>query len=97
MGENGCGGAPEILESDVKPFDELLGGVKGLLGEKEGKERVDLRLSKDPGNFMCGFIYYAGLVERWIVGEDRNVIFCMLGRVLRRLLLRRGERLLWRL
>lgn len=81
LGELDGYGAPEVLESDVKPSDELLGGVKGLLGEKggKGKEKVDIdieiRLSKDPRNFMCGLVYYAGLVERWRVDEDGNVTF----------------------
>jgi pyroglutamyl-peptidase len=34
-----------------------------------------VRLSHDPGNFLCGFIYYAGLVERWRHKESQNVIF----------------------
>lgn len=35
----------------------------------------DVRLSNDPGNFLCGFIYYAGLVERWRFEEEQNVVF----------------------
>jgi hypothetical protein len=73
--------SPPYLESSVKPYSSLLEDVQTLLrgeGEKEGaleKYIPNVGLSVDPGDFMCGFIYYAGLVERWKVGEERKVLF----------------------
>jgi pyroglutamyl-peptidase len=65
--------APEYLQTAVQPVEELLQDVQSLVG---GENRsVDVRLSKDPGDFLCGFIYYAGLVERWRLKEPQNVLF----------------------
>lgn len=65
--------APKFLRSSVQPVLGLWQHVQSLLLNKDSKAVV--RLSSDPGNFMCGFIYYAGLVERWRLQEQRNVIF----------------------
>jgi pyroglutamyl-peptidase len=65
--------APKYLKSSVQPFGELWQRVQSLLIREPSK--ADVRLSSDPGNYMCGFIYYAGLVERWRHNEQKNVIF----------------------
>lgn len=65
--------APKYLKTSVQPVDELWRHVQSLLLGKSSL--ADVRLSADPGNFLCGFIYYAGLVERWRHKESRNVIF----------------------
>jgi pyroglutamyl-peptidase len=65
--------APEILETAVQPVDELWRRTESLLLGKGNT--VDVRLSDDPGHYLCGFIYYEGLVERWWHGEQRNVLF----------------------
>lgn len=57
----------------MQPVNELWQQVQALLVGK--KSEADVRLSTDPGNFLCGFIYFAGLVERWRHSEERNVIF----------------------
>jgi pyroglutamyl-peptidase len=66
--------APKYLKTAVQPVDELWRHVQSLLPGKS-LSRPDVRLSHDPGNFLCGFIYYAGLVERWRHKESQNVIF----------------------
>jgi pyroglutamyl-peptidase len=65
--------APKYLKTSVQPVDKLLKETQSLLVDKSCP--ADVRLSPDPGNFLCGFIYYAGLVERWRHKESRNVIF----------------------
>jgi len=65
--------APKYIKTSVQPVSELWRHTQSLLLGKSSL--ADVRLSADPGNFLCGFIYYAGLVERWRHNEDRNVIF----------------------
>jgi pyroglutamyl-peptidase len=65
--------APKVLKTSVQPVGELWQHVQSLLLGKTNPANV--QLSTDPGNFLCGFIYYAGLIERWRHSEDRNVIF----------------------
>jgi pyroglutamyl-peptidase len=67
--------APKFLKTAVQPVDELWRRVHSLLLGKSLSSLPDVRLSTDPGNFMCGFIYYAGLVELWRHKESRNVMF----------------------
>ena len=70
-------GAPQTLRTDVQPASELYARMMELLQAKAGEERqrADVRLSYDPGNYMCGFIFFEGLVERWHGGEEGNVLF----------------------
>ena len=70
-------GAPPVLKTDVRPTSELYARTMALLQTKAGeaRQRADVRLSYDPGQYLCGFIYYEGLVERWHAGEEGNVLF----------------------
>lgn len=36
---------------------------------------VDLRISQDPGHYLCDFIYYTSLSLAMQAGQDRNVLF----------------------
>jgi pyroglutamyl-peptidase len=64
--------APDTLKTAVQPVKELLQQTQSLLGKSS---QADVRLSDDPGKALCGFIYYAGLVERWRHMEPQYVIF----------------------
>lgn len=65
--------APKILKSSIKDMGDMWRRTQSLLlGKQCG---ADVRLSNDPGHFLCGFIYYEGLVERWRKHQDRNVLF----------------------
>ena len=65
--------APKILKSAIKPTQDLWRRMQSLL---PGKQCIaDVRLSNDPGHYLCGFIYYQGLVERWRKHMDLNVLF----------------------
>jgi pyroglutamyl-peptidase len=65
--------APKILKTAVQPVGELWRRTESLLLGKGNT--ADVRLSDDPGHYLCGFIYYEGLVERWRHGDQRNVLF----------------------
>jgi pyroglutamyl-peptidase len=65
--------APEVLKTSVQPLDKLLKHVQSIL--KATDNSADVRLSTDAGDFLCGFVFYTGLVERWRLSEDQNVIF----------------------
>jgi pyroglutamyl-peptidase len=64
--------APRFLKSSI-PMDDLWRRSQSLLLGKQYS--ADLRLEDDAGHYLCGFIYYAGLVERWRKHEDQNVLF----------------------
>lgn len=36
---------------------------------------LDLRISQDPGHYLCDFIYYSSLSSAMQAGQDRNVLF----------------------
>jgi pyroglutamyl-peptidase len=65
--------APKTLKTSIQPVDELWRHVQSLLLGKSCAANVQLHY--DPGSYLCGFVYYTGLVERWRLKEDRNVIF----------------------
>ena len=65
--------APKFLKSSIKPIDDLWRRSQSLLLSKQCS--ADLRIEADAGHYLCGFIYYAGLVERWRKQEERNVLF----------------------
>jgi len=51
-------------------------GKKGKgKGNKEKGKEVDLRISGDVGNYVCGFAYYASLEWLWVNGKERKVLF----------------------
>lgn len=65
--------APKFLKSSIQPIDDLWRRSQSLLLSKQCS--ADLRLEADAGHYLCGFIYYAGLVERWRKHEVQNVLF----------------------
>jgi pyroglutamyl-peptidase len=65
--------APKTLKTSIQPVDDLWRHVQSLLLGKSCA--ADVQLHYNPGNYLCGFVYYTGLVERWRHKEDRNVIF----------------------
>lgn len=64
--------APRFLKSSI-PIDDLWRRSQSLLLGKQCS--AHLRLEADAGHYLCGFIYYAGLVERWRKHKDQNVLF----------------------
>lgn len=66
--------APTVLRSAVEPAAELWRRTESLLLQGK-RDEVQLRLSDDIGHSLSGFLYYAGLVERWRKREERNVLF----------------------
>ena len=65
--------APKILRSAL-PTDVVWKRAQALLRGKQSPP-VDFRVERDAERHLCGFVYYAGLVERWRRHQDRNVLF----------------------
>jgi pyroglutamyl-peptidase len=38
-------------------------------------KEVDLRISEDPGRYLCDFIYYSSLAHLWKQGQEKRVVF----------------------
>jgi len=67
------GKAPERLETSLDLEKSLARWQRSLhRGKQKGKTEVDVRVSDDVGDFVCGFIYYATLKE---MGERRDAVF----------------------
>lgn len=66
-------GCPEELESDLDIADVL--GRWRRLSDDVDSGRADLRLSDDPGRYLCDFIYYSSLAHLWKTGRRRAVTF----------------------
>ncbi|KAL9622880.1 MAG: hypothetical protein Q9160_002806 [Pyrenula sp. 1 TL-2023] len=62
-------GCPEVLEPDLD-VEAILDRCKSQL---EGD--VDIRISKDAGNFLCDFIFYTSLAFRKNQQEPKKVLF----------------------
>lgn len=39
------------------------------------QKHMDLRISEDPGHYLCDFIYYSSLSHLYRSGERRRVLF----------------------
>ncbi|POS87641.1 hypothetical protein EPUL_000261, partial [Erysiphe pulchra] len=61
-------GLPEEILSDIH-VDETLNRWRALT------PGVDVRISEDPGRFLCDFIYYSSLAELTKQGKAKRVIF----------------------
>ncbi|KAF2475304.1 peptidase C15, pyroglutamyl peptidase I-like protein [Lindgomyces ingoldianus] len=69
------------LESVVRVWGQRLKGLD-MPAKEQGKStgageggNVDVRLSDDVGNFVCGFIYYVSLLEMQKKKGTRDVVF----------------------
>lgn len=58
---------------------------KANMGKKndksKGKQVVSVQLSDDVGTYVCGFQYYASMLEMQKKGRKRRVIFCHVPRL----------------
>ncbi|KAF1996951.1 peptidase C15, pyroglutamyl peptidase I-like protein, partial [Amniculicola lignicola CBS 123094] len=52
-----------------------LGLEQTEMGWKEGKKEVDVRLTDDVGNYLCGFVYYDSMLEMQKKKRNRDVLF----------------------
>ena len=78
------GKSPARLDSSIDCEDVLIrwrgnidkkrGKGKGR-GKKEKEKEVDLRISGDVGNYVCGFAYYTSLEWFWGKERERKVLF----------------------
>lgn len=50
-------------------------GSKGKVKGKQAKRMVDVRLSDDVGTYVCGFMYYASMLEMQKRTAKRDVVF----------------------
>jgi hypothetical protein len=74
---------PETIETDFDVEDLLvrmrpLLPVSLLLPSKQSsnaRQATDLRLSTDPGPYLCAYIYYASLAYQHSSGSRKNVVF----------------------
>lgn len=41
----------------------------------DGRKSVDLRISEDPGRWLCDFVYFSSLAHLEKKGEERRVAF----------------------
>ncbi|KAF4989020.1 hypothetical protein FDECE_14843 [Fusarium decemcellulare] len=62
-------GLPEEIESDLDIPDVL------ALWQGHSSKDMDLRISDDPGRYLCDFIYYSSLAELWKLQRRRKVVF----------------------
>lgn len=42
---------------------------------KQKRENTVLRISEDPGRYLCDFIYFSSLAHLWKQGKPRDVLF----------------------
>ena len=63
-------GSEEGKEGAYPPNDHFLETWKSL-----APAETDLRVSKDPGHYLCDFIFYTSLSLALMEGQDRNVVF----------------------
>jgi pyroglutamyl-peptidase len=84
---------PERLESDLD-FDALLRSWKGGMPRAgKGKPEIDLRVSDDVGNYVCGLLYYASMAKmRRDARDDARVVFLHLPPLSTVAALEEGER-----
>ncbi|RFU31332.1 hypothetical protein B7463_g5027, partial [Scytalidium lignicola] len=61
-------GLPEKIETMVD-VDEIWRGWKKSL------PNCDIKVSEDPGRYLCDFIYYSSLAHLYRKNEDRRVLF----------------------
>jgi len=67
------GKAPERLETSLDLEETQVRWQRALRdGKRRDKMELDVRISDDVGDFVCGFIYYVTLNE---MGEEKNVVF----------------------
>jgi len=67
------GKAPEKLTTSLNLEETQVRWQRSLRGGKgKGRVDVDVRVSDDVGDFVCGFIYYATLKA---MGDRRDVVF----------------------
>ncbi|RKU46514.1 hypothetical protein DL546_008643 [Coniochaeta pulveracea] len=62
-------GLPEHIETDVN-----VGGVMSRWRQLS-PDGLDLKLSEDPGRYLCDFIYYSSLAHLTRKGERKRVVF----------------------
>lgn len=71
--KNVWGKSPEILNTTLE-LEQVVEKWREEL--RSAKPAPDVRLSDDVENFLCGFMYYASLVEMAKKGDGkRNVVF----------------------
>jgi pyroglutamyl-peptidase len=70
-----AGGAP----TRAKPADAKAGKKKSSgkvdSSAAQARKRVEVRCSDDVGNYVCGFLYYASLLEAKKGGKGTEVVF----------------------
>lgn len=64
------GPAAEEQKGSYPPDEHLLKTWRSL-----APAGTDLRISHDPGHYLCDFIYYTSLSLAMLEGNDRNVLF----------------------
>ncbi|KAK2066465.1 hypothetical protein P8C59_000285 [Phyllachora maydis] len=67
---------PHELLTDVDVDDVLARWQRHSHGSASARGAdLDLRISEDPGRFLCDFIYFSSLAHLWKAGERRRVLF----------------------
>ncbi|KAI9167024.1 Pyroglutamyl-peptidase 1 [Paramyrothecium foliicola] len=62
-------GLPDELETDLDMPDIL------DRWQQHSAKNLDLRISDDPGRYLCDFIYYSSLAHLWKQQRPRKVVF----------------------
>ncbi|KAH8675354.1 putative pyroglutamyl peptidase type I [Xylariales sp. PMI_506] len=64
-------GVPDEILSDLD-IDDI---YKRWVGRSPIKENATLRISEDPGRYLCDFIYFSSLAHLWKQNRARKVVF----------------------
>jgi len=64
-------GVPHELLTDL----DVEAVYKRWVGRSPKRESTTLRISDDPGRYLCDFIYFSSLAHLWKQGKPRDVVF----------------------